>query len=96
MNRTQLTDALADRTGLTKQDTGAVLDAFGDVLRETVAGGEKLQLPGLLTVETVHRSARSGRNPQTGEALEIPARMAVKVTAGSALKKAAEDVAPSE
>lgn len=92
MNRSQLIDALADRAGVTKADAGSVLDAFSEVLQEAVKSGDKVQLPGLLTVDTVHRAAREGRNPQTGESLQIAARMAVRVTPGSQLKKAAESL----
>ena len=49
--------------------------------------GEKVQLPGLFTAETVERPARNGRNPRTGESMTIPAHKAVKISASSTLKK---------
>ncbi|MGH1564472.1 HU family DNA-binding protein [Mumia sp. DW29H23] len=88
MNRTELVAAVAETAGTTKADADAVLSAFGDTLIDAVGKGEKVQIPGLLTVERVERAARTGRNPATGETLEIPAGFGVKVTAGSKLKGA--------
>jgi len=89
MNRTELVSALAEGSGSTKSDADALLSALGDVLIDAVGKGEKVQIPGLLTVERVERAARSGRNPSTGEPIEIPAGFGVKLTAGSKLKSAA-------
>ncbi|NAZ75909.1 integration host factor [Kineococcus sp. T13] len=89
MNRSELVTAVAERSGLTQTDADAVLSAFGDVLVEAVAKGEPVKLPGLMTVERVERAARTGRNPRTGEALEIAASFGAKLTAGSKLKAAA-------
>jgi DNA-binding protein HU-beta len=55
---------------------------------DQVSKGEKVQITGFLSVERVERSARTGRNPATGEELQIPAGYGVKISAGSALKKA--------
>jgi DNA-binding protein HU-beta len=88
MNRTDLIRSVADRTGLTAVDVDSVLGSIEATLVDALARGEKVQLPGVLTVERVERAARSGRNPQTGEALQIPARPGVKVSAGSRLKAA--------
>jgi DNA-binding protein HU-beta len=79
---------IADRTGLTKVDSEAALNAFGDILIDALASGEDVKLTGLFSVERVERAARMGRNPQTGEPLEIAAKSGVKLTAGSLLKKA--------
>ncbi|WP_432523509.1 HU family DNA-binding protein [Kineococcus sp. SYSU DK006] len=89
MNRSELVTAVAERSGLTQTDADAVLSAFGDVLVEAVAKGEPVKLPGLMTVERVERAARTGRNPRTGETLEIAASFGAKLTAGSKLKAAA-------
>ena len=89
MNRRELADALARRSGVTIEQADALLSALGDVLVEVVAGGEALRLPGVLTVERVERPARTGRNPRTGEVLQIAAGHGVRVTAGSRLKAAA-------
>ncbi|GAA0304456.1 DNA-binding protein HU-beta [Kineococcus aurantiacus] len=89
MNRSELVTAVAQRAGLTQSDADSLLSAFGDVLVEAVAQGETVKLPGLLTVERVERAARTGRNPRTGETMEIAASFGAKLTAGSKLKAAA-------
>jgi DNA-binding protein HU-beta len=90
MNKSELVAELARRTSLTQKDTGAVLDALLEAIADGLAKGEKLTIPGYLTVERVERSARTGRNPQTGETFEIAATNAVKLSAGSKLKAAAK------
>jgi len=89
VNRSELITAVAEKSGVTQSDADAMLNAFGDVLVEAVAKGEAVKLPGLMTVERVERAARTGRNPRTGEALEIAASFGAKLTAGSKLKAAA-------
>jgi len=88
VNRSELVAAVADSAGTSKTDADAVLNALGDTLVDAVKKGEKVQIPGLLTVERVERAARTGRNPATGETLNIPAGYGVKVSAGSKLKNA--------
>jgi DNA-binding protein HU-beta len=66
-----------------------VLAGFVSVVTEQVATGGRVQLPGFLTVDTADRAARAGRNPSTGAAMTIPARRVVRVSAGTALKRAA-------
>ena len=90
MNRSDLASTIAQRTGVSVKDATAVIAGLNDVIIEAVGRGEKIQLPGLLTIERVERAARTGRNPQTGEEIEIPAGYAAKVTAGSKLKAAAK------
>lgn len=90
MNRTDLASTIAQRTGVTVKDATAVIAGLNDVILEAVGRGEKIQLPGLLTIERVERSARTGRNPQTGAEIKIPASHAAKITAGSKLKAAAK------
>lgn len=90
MNRTDLASTIAQKTGVSVKDANTVLGGLNDVILEAVARGEKIQLPGLLTIEVVDRSARTGRNPQTGEEIQIAATKAAKVTAGSKLKAAAK------
>ena len=82
VNRTELIAAIAEKAGLTKTDADAFLGAFQDVLVENVAKGEAVG------IERVERAARTGRNPRTGEEIQIPAGYGVKVTVGSSLKKA--------
>lgn len=88
VNRSELVRDLATRAGVSNADADKVLGALQEVLVEQVGAGEKVQITGLLSVERVERAARTGRNPRTGEELQIPAGYGVKVTAGSALKQA--------
>ncbi|SDB90228.1 bacterial nucleoid protein Hbs [Raineyella antarctica] len=89
MNRTELVAAVAERAGLSKEDANRALTALNDSLMEAAQKGDKVQIPGLLTLEVVERAARSGRNPRTGETMEIAAKKAVRLTPGAALKRAA-------
>ena len=89
MNRSETIAAIAQRTGIAGATVEAVLSGFVSVVTEQVACGSKVHLPGFLTVETTDRAARAGRNPSTGEAMTIPARRVVRLTAGTALKRAA-------
>ncbi len=89
MNRTELVAAVADRGDLTLAQSDAALRALAEVVSDAVQAREKVVIPGFLTVEAVHRSARTGRHPRTGDPLEIPATWTTKVTAGAALKSAA-------
>ena len=88
VNRTDLVAAIAERASLTKAQADAALSAIQDVMVESLAKGEAVQVTGLLSVERVDRAARTGRNPRTGEEIAIPAGYGVKISAGSALKKA--------
>ena len=88
MNKSEAVDVIAHGTGVSKADTDRVLSAFFEEAAKQVASGEKLVVPGWISFERVHRPARQGRNPQTGESITISARNAVKVSAGSKLKNA--------
>lgn len=88
LNRTELVAAVAEKASLTKAQADAALSALQDVIVESVGKGEAVKITGLLSVERVERAARTGRNPRTGEEIAIPAGFGVKLTAGSALKKA--------
>ncbi|EFQ84616.1 DNA-binding protein HU [Aeromicrobium marinum DSM 15272] len=90
ISRSDLVSALAEKAGTTKTEADAVLSALSDVLLDSVGKGEKVSIPGILSVERVSRAARTGRNPSTGETIEIPAGFGVKVSAGSKLKAAAK------
>ena len=87
MNRQELIAAVADKTGVTKVDADKVLKAVIEVVTETVAKGDKVQLVGFGTFERVERGEREGRNPRTGE-VKIAACKAPKFTAGAAFKDA--------
>jgi len=86
MNKTELVAAMAAKADLSKKDAEAALKAFTDVVAEQLKKGEKIQLVGFGTFEVSKRSARSGRNPRTGETMKIAASKAPKFKAGKALK----------
>lgn len=88
VNRTELVSAVAERASLTKSQADAALSALQEVIVDAVGKGDAVKITGLLSVERVERAARTGRNPRTGEEISIPAGHGVKLTAGSALKKA--------
>lgn len=91
MNKTELVETIAQRTDLPKSSVTAVLDTFEDIAGDVVAKGkEALTIPGFLKFEQTQRSARTGRNPQTGETIQVPASNAAKVTAGAKLKNRAK------
>ena len=91
MNRIELIDAIAKETQLTKKDVEAVLKSFIDVVTGELKEGGKVQLVGFGTFEVSERAAREGRNPQTGESMEIKASKAPKFKAGKALKDAVNE-----
>jgi DNA-binding protein HU-beta len=98
MNKSELVDAIADRSGVSKSDVDATLKGLYEVVAKTVAKGEeKITIPGFISFEQSHRSARTGRNPQTGETIQVPATNTVKVSAGAKLKAiaAGKEAAPS-
>ncbi|MBQ9321555.1 MAG: HU family DNA-binding protein [Eubacterium sp.] len=86
MNKTEFAAAIAEKAGLSKKDAEAAVKAFIDVVAEELKAGEKVQLVGFGTFEVSERSARQGRNPQTGETIEIAASRTPKFKAGKALK----------
>jgi DNA-binding protein HU-beta len=88
VNKSQLRDAIAERTDLSTAQAEAALDAALAVVTETVASGDKVALPGFGTFVARERSARTGRNPQTGAEMEIPATTAPAFKAGAGFKKA--------
>lgn len=90
ISRSELVAALAQKADVSKSTADALLTAFGDFLVESVAKGDKVSIPGVVAVERVARAARTGRNPATGDTIEIPAGFGAKVSAGSRLKAAAK------
>ena len=86
MNKAELVTAMADQAGLSKKDAEKALKAFTDVVADELKKGEKVQLVGFGTFEVSERAAREGRNPQSGEVMQIPASKAPKFKAGKALK----------
>lgn len=87
MNKAELINAIVDETGLSKKDTEATINSFVNVVSNALAENDKVQLIGFGTFETRKRAARKGKNPQTGEELNIPACVAPAFKAGKALKE---------
>lgn len=86
MNKNELVAALAEKTSMKKTEVEKVLKAFTETVTDELKKGEKIQLVGFGTFEVAERAARTGKNPQTGEAIKIPASKAPKFKAGKALK----------
>jgi DNA-binding protein HU-beta len=87
MNKGELVDAIADGSGLSKSDADRALNAFIDAIQNAVASGDKVTLPGFGSFSQTHRSARTGRNPQTGAPVQIKASNAPKFSAGAKFKE---------
>ncbi len=88
MNKTELIDAIAKEAGLSKKDAGKALDALTNTITKTLKKKDKVALVGFGTFQTSKRAARTGRNPQTGAEIKIPAATVPKFTAGKGLKDA--------
>ncbi|MCQ2512891.1 MAG: HU family DNA-binding protein [Lachnospiraceae bacterium] len=86
MNKVELVEAMAAKTGLSKKDAEAALKAFIETVEITVKKGDKVQLVGFGTFEVSKRAARKGRNPKTGEDMKIKASKAPKFKPGKAFK----------
>ena len=88
MNKTELVAAMAESADLSKKDAEKALKAFIEVVTDELKKDEKVQLVGFGTFEVAQRAAREGRNPLTGEKMQIKASKAPKFKAGKALKDA--------
>ncbi|WP_217126004.1 HU family DNA-binding protein [Hydrogenophilus thiooxidans] len=88
MNKSEFVEALADKMGSSKAEAARALDAVLATVTEQLAKGEKVTFTGFGSFEVVTRGERTGRNPQTGATITIPATKLPKFTAGAALKKA--------
>ena len=86
MNKAQLIDAIADKAGLTKADSKKALEAFIATIGESLKNDEKVALVGFGSFSVSERSARAGRNPQTGKVIQIAAKKVVKFKAGAELE----------
>lgn len=86
MNKADLINEIAAKSGLTKKDSESALDAMITAVEENLAKGEKVVLVGFGTFETKNRAARKGRNPKTKEAISIPATKIPAFKAGKGLK----------
>ncbi len=85
MNKAQLIDAMAAKSGQTKADAKKALDAFTEATTDALKGGDRVALIGFGTFSVAERGARTGRNPQTGKEIKIPAKKVVKFKAGADL-----------
>ncbi|MFV0378967.1 MAG: HU family DNA-binding protein [Mangrovibacterium sp.] len=88
MNKAQLIDAIAEKAGLTKADSKKALDAFVESTTEALKNGDRVALIGFGSFSVSTRSARTGRNPQSGAPIEIPEKKVVKFKAGAELDDA--------
>lgn len=87
MNKTEMIDAVAKATKISKKDSEAAVNAFLDTVTKTLMKGDKVVLVGFGTFEVKHRAARVGRNPSTKKPMNIPASKAPVFRAGKGLKE---------
>lgn len=90
-NKAELVDRVAKKTQLTKKDASAVVDALFETIQEALQAGEKVQVIGFGNFEVRERAARKGRNPQSGEEIQIEASKVPAFKAGKALKDAVKN-----
>ncbi|MEN9753245.1 MAG: hypothetical protein RL670_936 [Actinomycetota bacterium] len=88
LNKGELVAAVAASTGESQAAVNRVVDALFETIAKSIKKGEKVTIPGWLSVDKGHRKARTGRNPQTGATIQIAASNTVKISAGSKLKAA--------
>ncbi|MCK6255133.1 HU family DNA-binding protein [Fictibacillus sp. WQ 8-8] len=88
MNRNELVTNIAEKSGLTKKDVEVVVSGLVDEITNALKSGDKVQFVGFGTFETRERSSRTGRNPQTGEEISIPASTVPAFRPGNKLKEA--------
>ncbi|SHK07633.1 bacterial nucleoid protein Hbs [Anaerobranca californiensis DSM 14826] len=86
MNKTELIQSVAEKSGLTKKDSEKAVNAVLETIMDAVSAGDKVQLIGFGTFEARERAAREGRNPSTGEVISIPATKVPAFKAGKAFK----------
>ena len=88
MTKADLVNAIAEKSGLSKADAEKALKAFTSAVTKALKAGEKVSLVGFGTFSVGQRAARTGKNPQTGAKIKIPAAKTPKFKAGKALKDA--------
>ena len=88
MNKAELTSAVADATDMTKDDAGKAIDATFDALTKAMKDGDEVAIPGFGKFSVGRREARKGRNPRTGEEVDIAASNSPKFKAANGLKDA--------
>ncbi len=86
MNKGELVEQVSNWTGLTKKASREAVDAIASVITDTLARGEKVTLVGFGTFKVMQRKARTGRNPQTGQSIQIPAKKVPRFRPGKDLK----------
>lgn len=88
MNKSDLVQAVADSSGISKADSAKAVDAVFDCIASSLKGGDEVRVVGFGTFSVSRRAASTGRNPRTGETIQIAASMQPKFKAGKALKDA--------
>jgi DNA-binding protein HU-beta len=96
LSKSQLLSTLAEKTGHSKKDIDAVLEALTEVAYKEAKSVGKFTLPGFGILKLVQRAARMGRNPATGEQIKIPAKTVVKFSVSKAAKEAIAGKAPAK
>lgn len=97
MNKAELIEAIADKVGVSKKESEAMLDAFVDIVTSSLQQHKEVTITGFGTFLARYRSARKGVNPQNpSEIIDIPGVTVAKFKTGSALKKALKDVVPGD
>lgn len=86
MNKSEFISAVAEKTNLTKKDIDTMLDAFFEIIGEALKQGDEVRFTGFGSFIVSEQAARTGRNPQTGKEIHIPAKKAPKFRAGQNLK----------
>jgi len=88
MSKRELIKEVSGRAGITKKDAGNVIDAMAEAITNALSKGEKVILVGFGTFQVMERKARTGRNPQTGQTIQIPAKKVPKFKPGKGLRGA--------
>ena len=91
MNKNDLIDAVASETGLSKSEATKSVDALFDTVTSALKSGDEVRVTGFGTFAVAKRAARQGRNPRTGEVVQIAAAMQPKFRAGASLKQAVNE-----
>ncbi len=86
MNKSQLVSAVSDKTDITKKDVEVVIASVIDTIEDAVKSGDPVQLIGFGTFKSIKRAARTGKNPQTGKTMKIPAKVVPKFVPGAKFK----------
>lgn len=91
MNKSELVDAIANAAGKTKAEANRFLDLFIETVTDALKAGSQVVMPGFGSFSTMNRAPRTGRNPQTGETIQIKGSRIAKFKAGKKLKEAVEE-----